>query len=59
MNNDGELDDDIEIDTEREIALKQIAAELVRTMLDNHSGDWDHDETARAFVTIYEAVESA
>jgi hypothetical protein len=44
---------------DQEIQLKQIAAQLVVSMLDNHSGDWNDEETARAFTTIYQAVKSA
>ena len=44
---------------EREIQLKQIAAQLVKTMLDNHRGDWDDKETAEALMTIYHAVKNA
>jgi hypothetical protein len=44
---------------EQEIQLKQVAAQLVASMLDNHSGDWDDKDTARAFLTIYQAVKSA
>jgi len=39
--------------------LKKVAAELTASMLDNHSGDWDDDETAQAFRTIYQAVRDA
>jgi hypothetical protein len=44
---------------EQEIQLKQIAAQLVASMLDNHSGDWDDKDTARAFATLYQAVKNA
>jgi hypothetical protein len=44
---------------EQEIQLKQIAAQLVASMLDNNSGDWDDKDTARAFNTIYQAVKAA
>jgi hypothetical protein len=44
---------------DQEIHLKQIAAQLVGSMLDNHNGDWDDAATAKAFRTIYEAVKSA
>ena len=44
---------------EQEIQLKQIAAQLVKTMLENHSGDWDDKETAEAFLTLYQAVKNA
>jgi hypothetical protein len=44
---------------EREIELKKIAAQLTASMLDNHSGDWDDAETARAFRVIYLAVRDA
>ncbi len=47
------------ITPDQEIQLKQIAAQLVASMLDNHSGDWDDKDTARAFATIYQAVKSA
>ena len=43
---------------EREIELKKIAAQLTCSMLDNHSGDWDDEETAQAFRTLYEAVKA-
>jgi hypothetical protein len=45
--------------TDQEIQLKQVAAQLVASMLDNHNGDWDDQATAKAFRTIYEAVKSA
>jgi len=41
------------------VELKRIAAELTQSMLDNHTGDWDDVETAKAFVTIYQAVRDA
>jgi hypothetical protein len=44
---------------EREIELKKIAAQLTAAMLDNHTGDWDDAETARAFRAIYDAVRNA
>ncbi|GAC1573226.1 MAG: hypothetical protein NVS3B7_04360 [Candidatus Elarobacter sp.] len=44
---------------EDDIKLKQIAAQLVASMLDNHNGDWDDNATARAFQTIYAAVKNA
>ncbi len=44
---------------EREIELKRIAAQLTASMLDNHNGEWDDVETAKAFKTIYEAVRAA
>ncbi len=44
---------------DEEIQLKQIAAQLTASMLDNHSGDWNDEGTARAFRTIYEAVKNA
>ncbi len=44
---------------DQEIELKQIAAQLTASMLDNHNGDWDDKDTARAFRTIYEAVKNA
>ncbi len=46
-------------DDDREIELKKIAAQLTVAMLDNHNGDWDDSDTARAFLTIYEAIRSA
>ena len=46
------------ITTDQEIQLKQIAAQLTASMLDNHNGDWNDEDTARAFRTIYEAVKS-
>jgi len=44
---------------DQEIQLKQIAAQLTASMLDNHNGDWDDKDTARAFLTIYQAVKNA
>ena len=44
---------------EQEIQLEQIAARLAASMLDNHSGDWDDEDTARAFVTLFQAVKNA
>ena len=44
---------------EREIELKKISAQLTASMLDNHNGDWDDVQTAKAFKTIYDAVKSA
>jgi hypothetical protein len=44
---------------EREIELKKIAAQVTVSMLDNHSSDWDDEETARAFRVIYTAVRDA
>jgi hypothetical protein len=44
---------------EHEIELKRIAAQLTASMLDNHNGDWDDEETAQAFRTIYAAVRDA
>jgi hypothetical protein len=43
---------------EQDIALKKIAADLTTSMLDNHSGDWDADETAAAFLKILAAVKT-
>ena len=43
---------------DQEIQLKAIAGKLVAAMLDNHNGDWDDQETAKAFRTIYEAVKN-
>ncbi|HUY11354.1 MAG TPA: hypothetical protein VMV73_03740 [Candidatus Dormibacteraeota bacterium] len=43
---------------EREIELKKIAATLTASMLDNHSEDWNDEETAAAFRTIYEAIKA-
>jgi hypothetical protein len=45
--------------TEQDIQLEQIAAQLVASMLDNHNGDWNDRDTARAFQTIYQAVKNA
>jgi hypothetical protein len=42
-----------------DIQLKQIAAQLTASMLDNNNDDWDDKDTARAFNTIYQAVKSA
>ncbi len=39
-----------------EIELKKAAALLTASMLDNHSGDWDGEQTAQAFRTIYQAL---
>ncbi len=47
------------ITPDKEIQLKQIAAQLVGSMLDNHNGDWDDQATAKAFLTIYQAVKNA
>lgn len=47
------------VDANQEIELKKIAADLTASMLDNHSGDWDDEETAKAFQTIYTAVRDA
>lgn len=44
---------------EQEMQLREIAAQLTATMLDNHSGDWDDEETAAAFVKIYTAIKNA
>lgn len=44
---------------DQDIQLKQIAAQLTASMLDNHNGDWDDKDTARAFLTIYQAVKNA
>ena len=41
---------------EREIELKKLAVQLTCSMLDNHNGDWDDEDTARAFKTLYDAV---
>jgi hypothetical protein len=45
--------------TEQDIQLKQIAAQLTASMLDNHNGDWNDQDAARAFQTIYQAVKNA
>jgi hypothetical protein len=45
--------------TDQDIQLKQIAAQLTASMLDNHNGDWDDQATAKAFATIYQAVKNA
>jgi len=47
------------LSNQEQIELKKVAAELTASMLDNHSGDWDDDETAQAFRTIYQAVRDA
>jgi hypothetical protein len=44
---------------EREIELKKIAAQLTAAMLDNHNGEWDDADVARAFKTIYQSVKDA
>jgi hypothetical protein len=44
---------------DQDIQIKQIAAQLVASMLDNHNGEWDDKDTARAFATIYQAVKNA
>ena len=43
---------------DQEIQLKQIAAQLTASMLDNNNDDWDDKDTARAFRTIYDAVKN-
>ena len=43
---------------DQEIQLKEIAARLVASMLDNHNGDWDEQQTAKAFRTMYDAVKN-
>ncbi len=43
---------------DQEVQLKQIAAQLVGSMLDNNNDDWDDKDTARAFRTIYDAVKN-
>ena len=45
--------------TDQDIQLKQIAAQLTASMLDNNNDDWDDKDTARAFNTIYQAVKNA
>ncbi len=47
------------LSTQEQIELKKVAAELTASMLDNHSGDWDDEETAQAFRAIYVAVRDA
>ena len=44
---------------DQDVQLKHIAAQLTASMLDNHNGDWDDKDTARAFLTIYQAVKNA
>ncbi len=44
---------------DQDIELKQIAAQLTASMLDNHNGEWNDEDTARAFRTIYQAVKNA
>jgi hypothetical protein len=41
---------------EREIELKKLAVQLTNAMLDNHNGNWDDEDTAKAFLTLYNAV---
>jgi hypothetical protein len=45
--------------TDQDIQLKQIAAQLTASMLDNNNDDWDDKDTARAFNTIYQAIKNA
>ncbi len=45
--------------SDQDIELKQIAAQLTASMLDNHNGEWNDEDTARAFRTIYQAVKNA
>ena len=47
------------VDDQSMLELKKIAAMLTDTMVDNHSGDWDDRDVARAFLTIYAAVRDA
>jgi hypothetical protein len=47
------------LSTQEQIELKKIAAELTASMLDNHSGDWNDQQTALAFRAIYQAVRDA
>ena len=44
---------------EDDLKLKAIAAQLTASMLDNHNGNWDDKDTARAFETIYRALKNA
>jgi hypothetical protein len=46
-------------DSEKEIELKKLAVELTVAMLDNHSGDWNDEQTSKAFHAIYAAVRDA
>ncbi len=41
------------------IEIKRIAAQLTASMLDDHNGDPDDRETARAFEVIFAAIEAA
>jgi hypothetical protein len=45
--------------TDQDIQLKQIAAQLTASMLDNNNDDWDDKDTARAFNTIFQAIKNA
>lgn len=47
------------LDTNQEIELKKVAAQLTGSMLDNHSADWDDEDVAQAFKTIYAVVRDA
>lgn len=47
------------LSNQEQVELKKVAAQLTATMLDNHSGDWNDDETAQAFRTIYTAIRDA
>jgi hypothetical protein len=47
------------LDDQSVLELKKIAAMLTDTMVDNHSGDWDDHDVARAFLTIYAVVRDA
>jgi len=47
------------LDDQSVLELKKIAAMLTDTMVDNHSGDWDDQDVARAFLTIYAVVRDA
>jgi len=47
------------LDANQVIELKKAAAELTASMIDNHSDDWDDEDVAQAFKTIYAAVRDA
>lgn len=47
------------INDQYELDLKRVAAQLTASMLDNHNGNWDDQDTAKAFKVIYDAVRQA
>ena len=44
---------------EEKLEHKKLAVQLTIAMLDNHSGDWNDDQTAVAFKKIYDAIRQA